>query len=210
MSTFPSDIIITDTQDLFFWELEDMIPFGNHPVYRWLFGWLGAPKIAFLKLTMTPTIRRETITKHVVQDIIIPISEMKTAVNLFHKWFEIYPLLVYPIRICDNGRYQGFLRKPENPLPKSRHEMFFDLGAYGVPPAVKRKELWNGIEKVKLMEKYTREVKGYQCLYADTFMTKEEFEEMFDHTHYRKMREKYNAIGAFPEVYDKIKLQLPK
>jgi hypothetical protein len=59
-----------------FWELRDLIPFGNHPVYRYLLGWLGAPKVSFLKLTMTPQIRKEVVYKHVVQDIIIPVDEM--------------------------------------------------------------------------------------------------------------------------------------
>lgn len=37
----------------------DLIPFGNHPLYRYLLGWLGAPKVSFIKKTMTPQIRRE-------------------------------------------------------------------------------------------------------------------------------------------------------
>ena len=32
------------------------------------------------------------------------------------------------------------------------------------------------------MEKFTQEVGGYPFLYADTFMTREEFEKMFDLT----------------------------
>lgn len=28
---------------------------------------------------------------------------------------------------------------------------------------------------------------------------------MFDHQLYRECRRKYNAIGAFPEIYDKIR-----
>lgn len=52
-----------------FWELRDLIPFGNHPLYRCLLGWLGAPKVSFIKLTMTPQIRREVVYKHVVQDM---------------------------------------------------------------------------------------------------------------------------------------------
>jgi delta24-sterol reductase len=140
-----------------------------------------------------------------VQDIIIPISEMSEAIDLFHDLFEIYPLLVFPIRIYDNGENQGMLRKPVNSMPGKNWEMFFDLGAYGIPPAVKRKEPWDGREMVRKMEKYTRDVKGYQLLYADTFMTREEFREMFDHTLYDKVRKKYKAESAFPEIYDKIK-----
>ncbi len=37
-----------------------MIPFGNHPLFRALLGWLCPPKIAFLKLTTTPGIRAQT------------------------------------------------------------------------------------------------------------------------------------------------------
>ena len=28
-----------------FWEIEDMIPFSNHPLYRILWGWMGAPEV---------------------------------------------------------------------------------------------------------------------------------------------------------------------
>ncbi|NNK42099.1 MAG: hypothetical protein HKP46_05520, partial [Myxococcales bacterium] len=31
--------------------------------------------------------------------------------------------------------------------------------------------------------------------------------EMFDHRLYRRMREKLGAVGAFPEVWDKVRLQ---
>ena len=41
-------------------------------------------------------------------------------------------------------------------------------------------------------------------LYADTYMTKEEFREMFDHKLYDESRIKYNCLQAFPDVYDKI------
>ena len=45
---------------------------------------------------------------------------------------------------------------------------------------------------MRAMEKFTRDVGGYAFLYADTFMDREEFEEMFDltGTFMRKVREK--------------------
>ena len=55
------------------------------------------------------------------------------------------------------------------------------------------------------MEEFTREVGGYPFLYADTFMTREEFAQMFDLTLYEKARKDYGADGAFPHLYDKIK-----
>ena len=41
-------------------------------------------------------------------------------------------------------------------------------------------------------------------MYADSYMTKTEFRQMFDHTLYDKMRVKFNCEGCFPEVYDKV------
>ena len=34
-------------------------------------------------------------------------------------------------------------------------------------------------------------------MYADTFLTLEEFKEMFDLTAYEQVREKYHAVGKF-------------
>ena len=41
-------------------------------------------------------------------------------------------------------------------------------------------------------------------MYADSYMTKPEFEEMFDHTLYYEMRQKYDCLKAFPNVYEKV------
>jgi hypothetical protein len=41
-------------------------------------------------------------------------------------------------------------------------------------------------------------------MYADSYMTKDEFRHMFDHTLYDEMRQKYHCGTAFPDVYDKV------
>lgn len=188
-----------------FWELESMIPFGNHPLYRWLLGWLGAPKVSFLKLTMTPKLRREGVKMHVIQDYILPITELKKSILLSDELFNIYPMLIFFIRIYDHGTYQGFLRKPENLSPGHNHGLYFDIGIYGIPSAIRNKQPWDVETTVKKAEQYARDAKGYQCLYADIFSTREEFEHMFDHSLYKQMRQKYKAENAFPDIYDKVK-----
>ena len=76
-----------------------------------------------------------------------------------------------------------------------------DIGLYGYSP----KPNFNPEESLKNMEKFTRDHNGYQGLYAETFMTKDEFEEMFDGSHYKKVRNSLPMCEeAFPEVYDKI------
>lgn len=47
-------------------------------------------------------------------------------------------------------------------------------------------------------------------LYADTYLTREEFRQMFDHTLYDKVREKFQCDKAFPEVYDKVSREARK
>jgi len=44
----------------------------------------------------------------------------------------------------------------------------------------------------------------FQMLYADTYLSREEFRQMFDHSLYDVMRKRLACDGAFPEVYDKV------
>lgn len=41
-------------------------------------------------------------------------------------------------------------------------QMFFDLGVYGVPEKVRKQQPWNAKQAIRAMEKYTRDVGGYQ------------------------------------------------
>jgi delta24-sterol reductase len=188
-----------------FWKLRELIPFAEDPAYRWLLGWMGAPKVSLLKLTMTDSVRDALAYRQIAQDLLIPIRAMKRAIELQHELCGVYPLLVYPIRIYDHGARQGFLWRPENPEPGTNWEMYFDLGIYGLPPAVRRGERWDAREVVRTLEAFAREVRGYTLPWADLFMTRDEFERMFDHRLYRRMREKYGANRAFPEVWDKVR-----
>ena len=52
--------------------------------------------------------------------------------------------------------------------------------------------------------RFTRGVGGYAFLYADIFMDRKEFEEMFDLVAYEQVRSKYFANNAFPHLYDKV------
>jgi len=194
-----------------FWEIQDIIPFGNNVVFRHLLGWMVPPKIALLKLTTTEALNKLYTEKHVVQDMLVPIKSLSESLQLFHKEFELYPLWLCPMRIPDQRKtltvnvkdgdeklqgdiVNGFVK------PLADDEMFIDIGAYGNP----KPPDWNSKESLRRIEKFVRDVKGFQALYADTYMTRQEFREMFDHRLYDLLREKYRCGDAFPEVYDKI------
>jgi len=190
-----------------FWVVQHMIPFGNHPAFRWLAGWLMPPRISLIKFSTTPAVRRFTFTKQVFQDIVLPMSAMTRALELSEELFGISPVLLYPSRIYDHGEAGGQLRPPrsKDKLPGKDYAMFFDLGVYGVPAPILAGKPFATVHAMRQMEAFTQEVGGYPFLYADTFMTRAEFEEMFDLTLYRKVRARYGCNGAFPDLYDKIK-----
>nr|XP_002125856.3 delta(24)-sterol reductase-like [Ciona intestinalis] len=193
-----------------FWVVEAMIPFGNHPIFRALLGWLCPPKPAFLKFTTTPGVRAMTFTRQVFQDIVLPMTVLEKSIDIAEDLFDTYPILIYPCRIYDHGVNSGQLRPPreDQMCPGANYGMFYDLGVYGVPGKVKRKERYDSVKAMRSMESFIRQHGGYSFLYADIFMTKEEFHEMFDLTLYEQCRVKYGAVGAFPHLYDKVKPEI--
>lgn len=138
-----------------FWVVEDMIPFGNNPIFRLFLGWLCPPKPAFLKFTTTQAVREMTFAKQVFQDIVMPLDTLKEQVNTAIELFDTFPLLVYPCRIYDHERGpQGQLRPPskEKITKGTNWAMFNDLGVYGTPGPVKRREKYNPTTAMRAME----------------------------------------------------------
>lgn len=175
-----------------FWEIQDIIPFGNHPIFRYLFGWLVPPKVSLLKLTQGKTLKRLYETKHMIQDMLVPIADLKASLEVFHSEAEIYPIWLCPFKLPASP---GMLKVASN-----KEEMFVDVGVYGVP----KNERFDAVKTTRKVEEFVRSVNGFQMMYADSYMTKEEFRSMFDHTLYDEMRSKLRCEGSFPEVYEKV------
>ena len=47
-------------------------------------------------------------------------------------------------------------------------------------------------------------VPSFQMLYADSYLTEPEFEAMFDHSLYKRVRQRYACEQAFPSIYEKV------
>jgi Delta24-sterol reductase len=187
-----------------FFQLKEIIPFANSAWYRYLFAWLGAPKVSLIKLTYTKNLRKQAMFNRVTQDIIVPLSDLSEILNFSHDNFSIYPLWVCPARLFKHSPYEGFLRNPDTENAQVGSRMFVDVGIYGIPKAVVENKPWDMITVSRKLEAFTREKAGYHLLYADIFMTRGEFEEMFNHLHYQSMRKKYHAEHVFPDVYEKV------
>mmetsp|Transcript_756 Transcript_756/g.1597 ORF Transcript_756/g.1597 Transcript_756/m.1597 type:complete len:510 (+) Transcript_756:189-1718(+) len=185
-----------------FWEMEMMIPIGNHPLFRILLGWLMPPKVSFLKLTQTEMTRRLTEETHVAQDFLVPIDKL-------HGFLDDCDTIldrIYPVWLCPHQHADlkgSLLRGPLKP-GRDGKQMYVDVGVYGLPQAVHRQQPFHMRKAMREVEAKLRGMNGVQMLYADIFQNREEFEQMFDHTEYRQVREKYKAVGSFPEVFDKM------
>jgi delta24-sterol reductase len=196
-----------------FWTLRDQLPerIGNNVVFRFLLGWLNPPKVTFLKLPATPEIRREMMVERVYQDIVLPLRTLEDAIALAGSLFEIWPILVYPSRIYDHGAAarQGQFRQPrkQDLVPGTNYAMYYDLGVYGIPAQIMQggaaRANFKPVTAMRQMEAFTRKNRGAPFLYANTFMDRDEFGEMFDLALYEKVRAKYGADEHFHHLFDK-------
>ncbi len=184
----------------YFWAMEEIIAFGNHPIFRALLGWALPPRIELLKYTETETTRRLREKFHVIQDMLMPIRYFKQSIDYFDEHFQLYPLWLSPMALKDNGGQPGFVH-PFRTQEGTVDELFVDIGAYGTPG----KAGFDNAAALPLLEKFVIEHRGYQALYARTFMSREDFRTMFDHAGYDLLRERLPYCRqAFDEVYDKV------
>lgn len=193
-----------------FWEMQDIIPFGNHPLFRFLLGWMMPPSPKVLKVTQTEELRQLYEKFHVVQDMLVPMRTLEESLKVFDEQFMVYPLWLCPMAIFeDRGAGKGGFVTPK----PANQPMYIDIGGYGVPkvknfdatrccrcaahitpafccfsaaPCVPGLILLVTLCR-RAVEAHVIKVKGYQMLYADTYLTEEEFHQMFDHTLYNKV-----------------------
>jgi len=193
------DYLHRHTRSLF-WAMEEIIPFGNHPLFRTLLGWALPPRLELLKYTETETTRRLREKHHVIQDMLIPIRNLRKSIEYFDDHFDLYPLWMSPMAVRANPRNHGWIHPYRNP-DGTLDELYVDIGAYGTP----RKKGFDGPSALSSLEAFVIEHRGYQALYAKTTMSREQFRAMFDHRDYDRLREQLpHCKEAFDEVYDKV------
>lgn len=175
-----------------FWMLEDIIPFGNNPIFRALFGWMVPPKVSLLKLTQGETIKNMYEKYQVIQDMLVPMKDLGKSLDVFDTELNLYPLWICPFKLFN----QPGLVHPKG----NQDEMYVDIGAYGTP----KNPGFSTIPSTRRLEDFVAKTNGFQMLYADSYLSREQFREMFDHSLYDKMRKQLDCEKAFPEIYDKV------
>jgi len=187
--------------------LAQILPTANEAWFRYSMGWMLPPNMTFLKGTRPEAERENTIRKQVWQEFAFPAENFAEMVARAHEEFEIYPLLAYPCKVIDHGgivRAPGNHGKPYGGKPETA--AFLDLGIYGIPQRIQDgDQRFDTVTRVRRFEERVRQIGGFLHTYCDVFSTEEEFREMFDHSLWQEMRTKYEAVGAFPTIYDKVK-----
>lgn len=183
-----------------------IIPYGNHWLFRLLLGWLLPPQMSFLKSHRNKETREASMRKQCYQDVAFPADKLGDAMKLSSKLFGIFPLMVYPCKVINEP---GALLRVEKSV-KTPTSWFLNLGIYGIPPELSQNpdRLFPMVSRVRELEAWLRSVGGFQHTYCDSFQTEEEFEEMFDHTLYNKMRLQYAADGVFPKIFEKTRPEI--
>lgn len=187
-----------------------IIPTATKPWFYKLFGWLMPPNLAFMKNARPEQERENVMRTQVYQDFAFPYEHFSKLLKHLDSEFEIYPLLIYPCKVEDKG---GMVRLKENKgkdwSGKTQSHQYMNLGIYGYPKPIREgNKQYPTVHKVREIEGMIRDCGGFLHTYVDIFSTQDEFETMFDHTLWHKMREQYGCEGVFPTIYNKVKPEL--
>lgn len=150
-------------------------------------------KVSFLKLTQPETVKTLYEKTQVIQDLLVPTSKMTECISEIDRLLKVYPLWLCPFRLWNDP---GML----HPADGMDVDVYVDIGVYGT---VKRPN-YHAERTTRQLEDVVVKANGFQMLYADTYRTRNEFRQMFDHSLYDRMRKEYNCEEAFPEVYEKV------
>uniref|UniRef100_A0A915MQY1 Delta(24)-sterol reductase n=1 Tax=Meloidogyne javanica TaxID=6303 RepID=A0A915MQY1_MELJA len=182
-----------------FWELRSILPslLLLFP-FRWIIGWFLPLSLPFPK---TCRVRRLYSKQHVLQNIMVPLSDLQEALKLVDKEMKIYPLWLCPFHLT---AHTGLVRNQHG-----LKLMYVNIGIYGQPRLTQsfdeEESSSNTVaEKIKTLEGYLREVKGFQMLCSDSHQNAAEFWEMFDAALYDWLRAKYDCKVSIPSVFEKV------
>ncbi|KAK6734370.1 hypothetical protein RB195_017883 [Necator americanus] len=175
-----------------YWELKDLLPFGNRFLFRWLLGWMSAPKSEILKAALPEFMSSKMSQKRTMQDLLVPMEHLPEIVDVCDMETQIYPLWLCPY---NQPSCPGIVRQRSG-----RNVLFVNVGVYGVA----KKSNFHPKISIRRLEEAVRSLNGVRIMRADTQMSRSEFWQMFDSSLYEWLRVKYNCKEAFADVYDKV------
>lgn len=172
-----------------FWLLKYKI--SDHYLSRILFGWIN--DLNFIKNIYKSRNIDEREKVRMIQDIVLPFSNLERMLNDVNKLLDIHPLWFMPMLNT---------KKPDlfwSDVVKDE-EYFSDIGIYGKFS----KENIDPVVVNRMIENLVHHYHGLKILFARCYYTEAEFWDIFDKSRYDALREKYRATKAFHNIYKKI------
>ncbi|MBI2148644.1 FAD-binding oxidoreductase [Candidatus Woesearchaeota archaeon] len=100
------------------------------------------------------------------------------------------PWLVVPIKIVSNSTI----------YPLKKVDLYFNLGCYCYVERPIDKEQYY---YTKIMDEKCFELNGLKMLYSSTFISKKEFDNIYNGKEYDKLKKKYDPLGKLPTLFEK-------
>jgi delta24-sterol reductase len=141
--------------------------------------------------------------QYIIQDVAIPYAQASTFMTYLETSFKRYPIWLCPLK--QSGKTASTHSLQVGKTNRKMPEMMLNFGVWGPGPS-KRDEFvaWN-----RAFEQKVHELGGQKWLYAHTYYSEAEFDEIYDRKEYDLLRGKYRAT-YLPTVYDKVKVDTEK
>jgi delta24-sterol reductase len=198
-------------------QYEEYIPLEDY-LFRYDRGgfWVGRLAIKYFKIPFVKTTRRwldaimhtrrlygfvhkTDLSQHFfVQDIFMPESKMSTFLPYLEEHVNIWPLWLLPMR----NQYE---RNDIFGLSFPGARYVINVGIWGDPKtsSFKAFKSLNRLVEQKLLTLPAR-----KTLYAHSYYPENEFWQIYDRKQYNTLRQKYNAVGVFDDIYEKVTVKM--
>lgn len=131
--------------------------------------------------------KRESI----IQDIAIPIDRAPDFFDFMMNTIGITPLWVCPAKAYDGGERFDF-------CPLDPETLYVDFGFWDAVATDKPEGYYN-----RKIEEETKLLQGFKSLYSTSYYNEEEFWQLYDHSKYQSIKNKYDPAGTLRDLYVK-------
>lgn len=184
-----------------FWQMAELVPFGNEPWFRYVFGWLLPVPISTLKRTTPKFIGEKYQELFAFQDMLVPMTRATRCIDALTELTGIYPVWICPFLVRRYTSRRPFVAPVDD---DEKEEMFVDIGLYGQLQG-------NNSRRAKAVtpacEAVVTKQGGYQMLWAEVYQSEHQFRDMFCHDLLDSVRNMYGAEKVFPTVFEKVRVR---
>ena len=85
----------------YFWLMDAILHFANHPLFRFFLGWACPPRFSLIKymrqtlLPVDPNLNKNCV----IQDYVLDLKHLKESLQYCDQQIKIYPVWLCPVRV---------------------------------------------------------------------------------------------------------------